>query len=34
VAIDRTILTDRVGRLTEGELDLVFEGIDVVLGRA
>lgn len=34
VAVDRSILTERVGRLPDGDLDLVLDGIDVMLGRA
>lgn len=33
VAIDKSQLTDRVGRIPRRQLDLVFAGIDVVLGR-
>lgn len=33
VALDRTALTDRVGRLSPAKLDLALRGIDVVLGR-
>ena len=33
VAVDRAILTERVGRLPQAELALVLEGIDLVLGR-
>jgi mRNA interferase MazF len=33
VAIDRSLLRDRVGRLARGKLDLVLSGIDLVLGR-
>jgi mRNA interferase MazF len=33
VALDRNVLTDRVGRLSKRELELVLIGIDVVLGR-
>jgi mRNA interferase MazF len=33
VALDRDVLTDRVGRLPERTLALVLSGIDVVLGR-
>ena len=33
VAIDRTLLTSQVGRLTKRRLELLFRGIDVVLGR-
>ena len=32
-AIDRSILSERVGRLGRRQLALVFEGIDVVLAR-
>jgi mRNA interferase MazF len=34
LALDREVLTEHVGRVTSGELDLVLRGIDVVLGRA
>ena len=33
VALDRAVLTERVGRVPEHKLDLVLYGIDVVLGR-
>lgn len=33
VSIDRSLLTDRVGRLTAKDLRLVLAGIDLVLGR-
>lgn len=33
VAVDRTALTDRVGRISPAKLDLVLRGIEVVLGR-
>jgi len=33
VTVDRAVLTERVGRLAKPELDLVLDGIDVVLGR-
>ncbi len=33
IAIDRRILSDRVGRLDERELASILAGIDVVLGR-
>ena len=33
VAVDRTLLSERVGRLARRRLDLVLAGIDVVLGR-
>lgn len=34
VAIDRASLTERVGAITERELQQVFNGIDMVLGKA
>jgi mRNA interferase MazF len=34
VALDRSILRERVGRLSRDQLELLFSGIDVVLGRA
>jgi mRNA interferase MazF len=33
VALDRGLLTDRVGRLSDAHLDRVMAGIDLVLGR-
>lgn len=33
VALDRSVLTERVGRIRRPKLDLVLRGIDVVLGR-
>jgi len=33
LSIDRTLLTDRVGHLTAGDLQLLLAGIDLVLGR-
>jgi mRNA interferase MazF len=33
VALDRALLTERTGRLARRQLDLIFAGIDVVLGR-
>jgi mRNA interferase MazF len=33
VALDRTLLTERTGKLPRPQLDLVLSGIDVVLGR-
>ena len=33
VAIDRDLLTERVGRLPRAKLELILAGIDVVLGR-
>jgi len=33
LTIDRSLLTERVGRLTAGDLQLLLSGIDLVLGR-
>jgi len=33
VAVDRSVLTERVGHLSEADLGLVLRGIDLVLGR-
>ena len=33
VAVDRSVLSERVGHLSEAELSLVLLGIDLVLGR-
>lgn len=33
VAIDRTLLTERTGRISRSQLDAILGGIDVVLGR-
>jgi len=33
VALDRSVLTEQVGKLTRGKTELVLAGIDVVLGR-
>jgi mRNA-degrading endonuclease toxin of MazEF toxin-antitoxin module len=33
VALDRSILIERVGRLSSSKLELVLAGIDTVLGR-
>ena len=33
IALDRTFLTERTGKLPRTQLDLVLSGIDVVLGR-
>ena len=33
VALDRTLLTERTGKLPRTQLDLVLSGIDVLLGR-
>jgi mRNA interferase MazF len=33
VSLDRTVLTERVGKLPRPKIDLVLAGIDIVLGR-
>ena len=33
VAVDKALLTERVAKLPRAKLELVFSGIDVVLGR-
>lgn len=33
VALDRTLLTERVGKLSRAKVELVLSGVDVVLGR-
>ena len=33
VALDKTVLTERVGKLSAAKVDLLLSGIDVVLGR-
>jgi mRNA interferase MazF len=33
VTLDRTLLTERVGRVSKKQLELVFAGLDIVLGR-
>jgi mRNA interferase MazF len=33
VAVDRDMLTERVGRVRPQQLELVFAGLDLVLGR-
>lgn len=33
VAVDRGVLSEHVGRVSRGQLELVLTGIDVVLGR-
>jgi len=33
IALDRTILTDPVGKLSRAKVELILSGIDVVLGR-
>ena len=34
VALDRAILTERVGKVPRSKLELILAGIDIVLGRA
>jgi mRNA interferase MazF len=34
VALDRSILSERVGKLSRPKMELILSGIDVVLGRA
>ena len=33
VALDRSILTERIGRISRRQIELLFAGVDVVLGR-
>jgi len=33
LALDRNLLSEQVGRLSARQLELVLEGIDIVLGR-
>lgn len=33
VAVDKSLLTDRAGKISRRKLDAVFAGIDVILGR-
>jgi mRNA interferase MazF len=33
VTLDRALLTERVGRVSKKQLELVFAGVDLVLGR-
>jgi len=33
VALDRSQLVERVGRVSRKQLDAVFDGLDVILGR-
>ncbi|HEX7622435.1 MAG TPA: type II toxin-antitoxin system PemK/MazF family toxin, partial [Anaeromyxobacteraceae bacterium] len=33
VTLDRDVLTERVGRISKKQLELVFVGLDLVLGR-
>jgi mRNA interferase MazF len=32
ITLDRTLLTEEVGKLSKRQLDLILEGIDIVLG--
>ena len=33
LALDKALLTERAGRITKGQLELMFRGIDLILGR-
>ena len=33
ITLDKTVLTERVGRLSSAKIELVLAGIDVILGR-
>jgi mRNA-degrading endonuclease toxin of MazEF toxin-antitoxin module len=33
VALDKTLLSERAGKLSQAKLDLLLSGIDVILGR-
>ena len=33
ISIDKTMLTERTGKIRRQQLELVFAGIDLVLGR-
>ncbi len=33
VAVDKSVLAERVGRLSQAKIELVLNGIDVILGR-
>ena len=33
VTLDRSLLTERVGRVSKKQLELIFSGVDIVLGR-
>jgi mRNA interferase MazF len=33
VALDKDVLTDRVGKLSQAKIELILSGVDVVLGR-
>lgn len=34
VALDRTLLTERVGKLSRAKVELLLSGVDIVLGRS
>jgi mRNA interferase MazF len=34
VTLDRTVLSERVGKIPKASLDLILAGIEIVLGRA
>lgn len=34
VALDRTLLAERVGKLSRAKIDLLLSGVDIVLGRS
>jgi len=33
VSVDRVLLTERMGKVPRAKLELIFSGIDVILGR-
>ena len=33
VSLDRIVLTERVGRVSKKQIELVFAGLDLVMGR-
>lgn len=33
VTLDKTVLTDRIGKISRAKIDLLLSGIDVILGR-
>lgn len=33
VTVDRTVFSERIGRLSRAQLDTIFTGLDIVLGR-
>lgn len=34
ITVDRTLLTERTGRVSRNQLNAIFAGLDIVLGRA